>query len=234
MRRALALAAALCALTPSLAQAQIYAWRDANGRMVLSDKPKSPNAKTYAVSYTTADAEFRVTRPLARPANSYQALIDENARANDLSPDFVRAVVQAESGFNARARSVKGALGLMQLMPDTAAEYGVRNAFDPAENIRAGTSYLKALLTRYNNNATLALAAYNAGPGAVDKYGRTVPPYRETRAYVARIERQTNGAARQPASRIYKTVQVVNGRPIVHFTDKPTPGAEVVRAAERK
>ena len=81
-------------------------------------------------------------------------------------------------------------MGLMQLMPSTAALYRVTDAFDPAQNIRAGVAYLKSLLTRFNDNQSLALAAYNAGPGAVEKYGNVVPPYKETRNYVARITRQ--------------------------------------------
>jgi hypothetical protein len=119
-------------------------------------------------------------------------------------------------------------MGLMQLMPSTAAEFGVRDPFNPAENIRAGVGYLRQLLDRYEDNEQLALAAYNAGPGAVQKYGNKVPPYKETQNYVRRITSiqtvMSNGR------RIYKIVEVVDGREIVRYTDKkPESGpSEVV------
>lgn len=217
------LTVALCALLPSAASAQIYVWHDAAGNLVMSTERKDPAAKTYAFAPTST---FRVTRPIvgARAA-AYETLIADNASANGLSPDFVRAVIAAESAFNPRARSMKGAMGLMQLMPETAADYHVVNAYDPAENIRAGTAYLKSLLNRYNGDESLALAAYNAGPEAVAKYGDKVPPYRETRAYVARV-RSTAQTTAAPRDHIYRTVRIVNGQPQVVYTDKPsTPPA---------
>ena len=95
--------------------------------------------------------------------------------------------MEQESHFNTRAVSPKGARGLMQLMPGTAARFGVSNPHDPAQNVRGGTRYLKQLLNRFNGRVELVLASYNAGEGAVEKYGRRVPPYRETRHYVRRI-----------------------------------------------
>jgi soluble lytic murein transglycosylase-like protein len=225
----LVLAFALLVTTPVVAQAQIYAWRDAGGNLVLSDTPKDPSAKTYAVSAT---GSFRTTKAaLSSRASAYDDLITQHASRNDVSPDLVRAVIQAESAFNPRAQSVKGALGLMQLMPATAAEFNVLNVFDPAENIRAGVAYLKSLLTRYNNDESLALAAYNAGPTAVEKYGRTVPPYRETRNYVARIRASANV---RPARRVFRTVDIVDGREVVRYSNKPSAGAEIVKSAERR
>jgi soluble lytic murein transglycosylase-like protein len=229
LRRALLLA--VCSLLlPATASAQIYVWRDAAGHLVMSAERKDPSAKSYAVAPAST---FRVTRPVtgARAA-AYDSVIADNASANDLSPDFVRAVIAAESGFNPRARSVKGAMGLMQLMPETAADYHVTNAYDPAQNIRAGTSYLKSLLNRYSGNESLALAAYNAGPEAVAKYGGTVPPYRETRNYVARVRGTADSAA--PVKRIYKTIRIVNGRPQVVYTDHPEPGDSIVPSGDRR
>lgn len=108
-----------------------------------------------------------------------------------LDPDFVSSVIKAESGFNVRAVSPKGAQGLMQLMPGTASQLGVRNAFDPRANVEGGTKYLRELLERYNFDLLKALAAYNAGPQRVEQFGG-VPPYYETRAYVARVVRDFN------------------------------------------
>jgi len=110
---------------------------------------------------------------------------------HNLDVDLLASVVKAESDGNARAVSLAGAQGLMQLMPGTAAGLGVQDSFQPEQNVRGGSAYLDALLTRYHDNLSLALAAYNAGPEAVDKY-RGIPPYSETRAYVARVIHEFN------------------------------------------
>ncbi|HEV3091001.1 MAG TPA: lytic transglycosylase domain-containing protein [Candidatus Cybelea sp.] len=114
------------------------------------------------------------------------SLVTGAGQANNVPPGLVRAVVMAESAGNPSAISVAGAQGLMQLMPGTAAGCGIGNPFDPTQNVSCGTSYLRSLLNRYHDNVTLAVAAYNAGPGAVDRY-HGVPPYAETRAYVVRV-----------------------------------------------
>jgi len=164
---------------------------------------------------------YRSTKPASARAAQYESLISEHAAANALNPDFVRAVIQAESAFNPRARSPKGAMGLMQLMPSTAATYQVLNAYDPAENIRAGVAYLKSLLTRFGDDVSLALAAYNAGPTAVEKYGNAVPPYKETRDYVKRIRANSGPAPTVDNSkRIIRTVQIVDGREVVKYIQK--------------
>ena len=112
-------------------------------------------------------------------------------KEHNLDVDLLASVVKAESGGNARAVSRSGARGLMQLMPDTANGLGVQDSFQPDQNVRGGSAYLDALLTRYQENLALALAAYNAGPGAVDKY-HGIPPYHETRVYVARVIHEFN------------------------------------------
>jgi soluble lytic murein transglycosylase-like protein len=115
-----------------------------------------------------------------------ESLVASASQANGVPAGLVRAVLMAESAGNPSAISVAGAQGLMQLMPGTAASCGIANPFDPTENVQCGTGYLHSLLQRYHDNVTLAVAAYNAGPGAVDRY-HGVPPYPETRAYVVRV-----------------------------------------------
>ena len=201
--------------TPCVVQAQIYTWRDGAGNLVLSDHAKDSTQRTYAVVGTTGD--IRTTRSSQR-TTAYDSLIAEHASLHSVRPALVRAVIQAESAFNPGARSVKGAMGLMQLMPATAVAYGVSNAFDPAENIRAGVAYLRGLLDRYSQNEELALAAYNAGPTAVEKYGK-VPPYRETRDYVSKI--QKDAGSRPAPLRVYKVVEIKDGREVVRYTNTP-------------
>jgi soluble lytic murein transglycosylase-like protein len=116
----------------------------------------------------------------------YAEIIAALSRAHGVDPVLVSALIQVESGYRPRARSRKGAMGLMQLMPSTAREYKVRNPFDPSANIEAGVKHLKSLIDRFDGGLDLALAAYNAGEGAVRKFNG-IPPYRETRSYVSRI-----------------------------------------------
>jgi len=218
----LTIALALLAGTASPARAQIYSWRDANGNLVLSDKPREGAVvQTFAVAKAES---VRATRSVAADrARAYDDLIAEHAALNNVRPSLVRAVIQVESGFNPRAVSPKGALGLMQLMPATARQLNVENAFEPEENIRAGVKYLRQLLDRYDGNEQLALAAYNAGPGAVDRYGQSVPPYRETRNYVSRIS-EISAVTTKSGTKIYRIVEIVDGREVVRYTDKK-PGS---------
>jgi soluble lytic murein transglycosylase-like protein len=228
---------------PSQADAQIYAWRDANGNLVLSDRKvgvgSQTDVKTYAVPETPS---FRSTKPVAsrRIRQEFEPLVQEHARLQGVRADLVRAVIQVESGFNPRARSHVGAMGLMQLMPTTARELGVVNAYDPAENIRGGTMYLRQLLDKYDGNEELALAAYNAGSGAVDRHGRQVPPFRETKDYVKKVGSVASIEtlpASVPASVgapgavsgkrvLYKTIDTVDGRAIIRYsTERPASGS---------
>ncbi len=129
--------------------------------------------------------------PVEPTAAEMRQMLANAGAVHNIDEDLLASVVHAESGGHVKAVSRAGARGLMQLMPATAREVGVRDAFRPDENIVGGTAYLDALLKRYKDNVALALAAYNAGPGAVDRY-RGVPPFRETRAYVARVIREFN------------------------------------------
>jgi soluble lytic murein transglycosylase-like protein len=212
-------ALALCAEVglPGPAQAQIYSWHDAKGVLTVSDRPQNggPRAVTVRVGPTIA----------ARSNPAFEPLIRQHAGHQGIRADLVRAVIQVESAFNPRAVSPKGAMGLMQLMPATAKRFGVIDPFNPAENIRAGVTYLRQLLDKYNDNEQLALAAYNAGPGAVDKYGAKVPPYKETQNYVLKITGIRGNVRSAPGARIFRVTEIVDGRPVVKYTNtKPTSG----------
>lgn len=210
----------VCLSAAAPVQAQIYAWKDANGTMVLSDRVRPDGGEVTTFDVPGA-VEVRTTRDAETAVNDrFDDVIAEHAQAQGVSPALVRAVIQLESGFNPSAVSPKGALGLMQLMPGTARELGVDNPFHPAQNIRGGVTYLRRLLDKYNQDVSLALAAYNAGPGAVERYG-SVPPYRETREYVRKITNATGATAVPPASTIYKWLDLVNGQPIVRYSNKP-------------
>jgi soluble lytic murein transglycosylase-like protein len=213
------------------ASAQIYALRDENGVLTLSDKPLGAGAQTYAVR---GSSSIRSTRGAGEGVRSSQwdDVIDFHAREQGVRPDLVRAVIQVESAFNPRARSYKGAMGLMQLMPATARDLGVRNAYDPLENIRGGVTYLRGLLDQFNGNEELALAAYNAGPGAVTKYGGTVPPYRETRDYVSKITGKVGGS---PKNVIYRITELVDGEEVVRYSnERPAAGTRYEIVTRRR
>ena len=142
----------------------------------------APDAAQISVSFQTQTAT---------PAPALNQVVDSASAAYHLDPDLVNSVIHAESGFNAHAVSPKGARGLMQLMPGTASQLGVNDAFDPEANVTGGSRYLRELLERYHFDLIKALAAYNAGPERVEQY-QGVPPFRETRAYVARIVHEYN------------------------------------------
>jgi soluble lytic murein transglycosylase-like protein len=147
----------------------------------LPDRPAQP----AAIAPRPANSDAKLS-----PPDLHEILV-EAGRVHNLDVDLLASVVKAESDGNVRAISRAGARGLMQLMPPTASDMGVEDSFEPTENVRGGSTYLDSLLARYHENLALALAAYNAGPAAVDKY-RGIPPYRETRAYVAHVIHEFN------------------------------------------
>lgn len=200
IRSAFILFVAVCFMHTSAWANPIFVYKESDGTIRFTDKapPKGVSAQVFtgkgSVSLGRAPRGNGVTfsRASLRQSskrlftNQYEHLIRRAATAHGVDPQLVRAVIHAESAFNPAAVSSKGAKGLMQLMPGTAQDLGVVNAFNPADNIWGGTKYLKSLLERFKGNTSLALAAYNAGFANVDQYGG-VPPFQETQHYVRKV-----------------------------------------------
>jgi soluble lytic murein transglycosylase-like protein len=183
------------------ASAETYRLVGPDGTVHFTNAPSDPRYRRMGVapsSSGTAEGYFKIPQAL-EAASSLTEMIRVAAQRHGVSEQIVSAVIRVESGFNARAVSRKGARGLMQLMPGTAAILGVRDSFDPMSNIDGGVRHLRGLLDRYGNNLSLALAAYNAGEGAVNTHGG-IPPYPETQAYVGRILSLVGGADAATAS----------------------------------
>ncbi len=193
---ALGAAAYLC--RPVVADDLLY-YVNKNGEMVISNTPSRRDMKP--VPHLRGGPVQRAT---TLPYTPYDPYIEMVARENDVDPTLVKAVALVESGFDPAARSSKGAQGLMQLMPTTAARYGVTNLHDPYQNLTAGAKHLRDLLDEYDGNVTLALAAYNAGSGAVKRYGG-VPAYAETQAYVKKVQTKMGRTPRKSEGRLVST-----------------------------
>ena len=195
---------ALCVAAP-LCRADIYAYTDTSGTTHFSNVPDDARYKLIVRAPVETPVgvpadERRAALWLAR-SGEYDAAIGRAASAVNVQAELVRAVIVVESGFNPRAISRRGAVGLMQLLPSTARRYGAFNAFDPEQNIRAGAHYLADLIARYGKNRLeLVLAAYNAGESAVERYGGRVPPFKETRAYVPNVLRMFRALLAQSAA----------------------------------
>lgn len=202
MHKLLVTTALILASTLALpALADIYVYRDENGVLnytnmkpisnryridVVYREPKSSaSSNLVRVSHGSSRGNGRGVRAV-RPPAEVDAIVERAAAAYQVDKALVRAIIQAESGYNPYAISAKGARGLMQLMPATAERYGVRNTFDPQDNILGGVRYMRDLLVLFGQDVRLALAAYNAGENAVQRYGG-IPPYRETQDYVQKV-----------------------------------------------
>jgi soluble lytic murein transglycosylase-like protein len=182
------------------------------GEIVFTNAPSHAGAREVP--------GMQQTTPLAAadlPATRFDPYIEQVARETGLAASLIKAVALVESGFDPLAVSPKGAMGLMQLMPGTARQYGVRDAFDPGQNLRAGATHLRGLLDEFNGDLTLALAAYNAGSAAVKRYGG-VPAYRETQNYVRKVRetlnrgRGRNGGETPGAGHAAEPVRLVRGK----------------------
>lgn len=180
------------AVSAGIAHADIYRYVDADGAVHFTNVPQDSRFKVYLKEKRRADP---VTETLAgeiryydeKERARYAKPIQDAAKATRLDAALIHAVISAESGYNPFARSRKGAAGLMQLMPETAKRYGVKNRLDPAQNISGGARYLRDLIRMFNNDVQLAVAAYNAGENAVIRAGNRIPPYQETMTYVPRV-----------------------------------------------
>lgn len=185
------------ALLPERASAEIYMYRDRQGALHFSNAPADPAYQRWAPS----SSGFRVSprRMVQDKARrkAFDPIIAEAAQRHRVDAALVKAVIRAESDFVPYARSPKGALGLMQLMPATARLHNVWSVFEPKSNIEGGVRHLRLLLDQYNGNVRLALAAYNAGGGAVERHGG-IPPYPETVNYLERVLRFREQYLREP------------------------------------
>jgi soluble lytic murein transglycosylase-like protein len=193
MRKNCILVAILAAGTffsvPMTSRAQIASTVDEHGKLIFvnrdSPEPRHGSTMKLASDASTDPLGIRAGR-LASPPDRLDRIVRDAAERHKVDPALVQAVISTESGWNPRAVSSKGAVGLMQLIPETARRFGGGNLFDPAQNVEAGTTYLKSLLDRYNGDLTKSLAAYNAGEHAVDS-SRGMPPYWETQKYVRKV-----------------------------------------------
>jgi Transglycosylase SLT domain/Domain of unknown function (DUF4124) len=179
------------ALLSGPSQAHIYRSVDANGTTKFTDVLPTEGRWEIVVRDKAApvfkEPAYDPNRFTVDSGSRYASQIQAAATANNVDVALIRAVISAESGYNPSAVSRAGAVGLMQLMPETASRYNVADSRDPAQNIHGGTQYLRDLLLMFNNDLRLAIAAYNAGEQAVMKYGNRIPPYRETLAYVPKV-----------------------------------------------
>ncbi len=181
-------ALAVCTASVGSASPPIYKYVDADGVAHFTDVPDSRRYQLFDLSPKglTRSGDRYDPRLLAL-ATRYDAIIDAEAKSAAVEPNLVRAVIVVESGFNSRAVSKRGAVGLMQLMPATATRFGVSNRYDPRQNVRGGALYLGFLINRFRQNVRLALAAFNAGEDAVDRNSGQIPPYIETLEYVPKV-----------------------------------------------
>jgi soluble lytic murein transglycosylase-like protein len=181
-------AMAVCTAVICSASPPIYKYVDADGLAHFTDKPDSRRYKLFDLTPKglTRSGDRYDPGLLARAAQ-YDAIIEAEAKSAGVEPNLLRAVIVVESGFNSRAVSTRGAVGLMQLMPATATRFGVSDRYDPRQNVRGGALYLGFLINRFRQNVRLALAAFNAGEDAVDRNSGRIPPFIETLEYVPKV-----------------------------------------------
>jgi len=177
----------LALLLPCAADAEIHAMLSPEGRLVIADHAVNGSVAFNPLQSKASSPQARRRGHVRMPPPDLQVLFAAAAAETGVDADLLSAVALQESAYNPRAVSPAGAAGLMQLMPDTARRFGARDRFDAAQSVLAGAAYLAWLLRHFNQDVELALAAYNAGEGAVGRHGNRIPPFPETRAYVAAV-----------------------------------------------
>lgn len=184
------LATLVCSLLlPALpSQAEIYKYIDRNGTTVFTDTPRGTNYVKVILKGWTDPTPTMNPFLVRKNMEKYKSYVEQASKDYNLPQSLLQAVITVESAYNPQAVSPAGARGLMQLMPGTALRFGVEDSFSPAENIRGGSKYLSHLMSLFKGDLNLVLAAYNAGEGAVMKYGNSIPPYKETQNYVRKVK----------------------------------------------
>jgi len=180
----------LTCLTTNTVFAEIYKYRDADGSLYITDKKMNASYKLLSIFRPHLNQQSNTQHSLAaykRNQRDYLPDIHRAAKVYRIDPSLLHAIVDIESAFNPNALSKTGAVGLMQLMPNTAKELGVHNSWNPQQNIKGGARFFRQLLDTFKQNITLSLAAYNAGAGAVKRAGYNIPPYPETQRYVKKV-----------------------------------------------
>jgi len=199
-----------------LSAGEISVLRDAQGHSVYINKD-DPELRA-SVKRGGVAAALAVIEQRKHALAGIDEVIEQECLEQRLDPRLVRAIIEVESAWDSRARSRKGALGLMQLMPETALRFGVRDPFDARENIHGGTRYLRFLLDRFHENLNVSLAAYNAGEKAVAAWGN-IPPYRETQAYIQQVEMIYAARQQEAASSATPITRSVEGARVVDYTN---------------
>ena len=208
-----AVASVACA---AVADAQIFRYVAPDGSIHYANAPMTGNYRPYSIRPEVGFSTLKAGKP---NRNHYYPMIDKTARAHQMDPALIRAVVKAESDYDPRAVSSADALGLMQLMPGTAQDLAVNNPFDPEENVRGGVQYLRYLLTRFNGDTSLALAAYHAGEQNVERHNG-VPPIEATRTYIKRVL-SYHKKYRQTMPDMEPAIYRVRSGDSVHYTTTP-------------
>lgn len=167
---------------------EIYKYIDRNGTTVFTDTPRGTNYVKVILKGWVDPTPYMNPFLVSKNMEKYKPYVEQASKDYNLPLSLLEAVITVESAYNPHAVSPAGAMGLMQLMPGTAQRFGVEDSFSPAENIRGGSKYLSHLMSLFNGDLNLVLAAYNAGEGAVMKYGNSIPPYKETQNYVRKVK----------------------------------------------